>query len=560
VAGVDLRSMHPPSERDSRSPIDPATDGIDCDSALPEGWPCDIPCMGEATEARDRGREDASLTESGSPGLRGPAGPPPVPVAVAATAGIRAGKLAGRTMTSAIWVLAWPVLVQQMLQAFVGMADKLFAGRLGPDERVAALDAIGIGSYVGWFIVIAMSGLGIGGQAIIARAMGAGREAEAHRALGQAMSLSAIWGALVGVVLWTTAPALGQVTGLAPDALEGLVVYLRVLAVSLPFAGLMMVGAQCLHGAGETTWPAAIAVIVNLVNVAASWLLSGVDLVFEVGGTTLALRDPLGLDLGIAGIAGGTAIGYAVGAACTLAVLARGVRDLALRGIDLPVERPMLARIVRVGVPNFAEGISMWAVNLFILVFIGMIAAAEDTAGRGLQGAHIIAVQWEAFSFLPGFAIGTAAGTLAGQYLGAGRPDLARRAVLACTGIAIVAMGSLGVVFMTLGEPLTRFISPEPIHLETVPRLLFICGTVQVFFAITMVVRQGLRGVGDTTWCLILTTVSSYGVRLPACYVLGVSMGLGLEGIWLGLCGEFVVRAALFGGRFLHGGWTRIRV
>ncbi len=485
--------------------------------------------------------------------------PPPAPPGPVPDGRIRSGKLAGRSMTSAIWVLAWPVLVQQMLQAFVGMSDKLFAGRLDPGERVAALDAIGIGSYIGWFIGIAMSGLGIGGQAIIARAMGAGDESLAHRALGQAIGLSAIWGLLVAVVLWFVAAPLGRATGLDAAALEGLVTYLRVLSISMPAAGLMLVGAQCLHGAGETTWPAAIAVIVNLVNVTSSWLLSGVDVAIRIGGREWVLRDPLGLDLGIAGIAGGTSLGYAVGAACTLAVLLRGVRDLRLRRSAVRIERPMLARIVRIGVPNFAEGISMWAVNLFVLVFIGMVAR-EQAGGRGLQGAHIIAVQWEAFSFLPGFAIGTAAAALAGQYLGAGRPDLARRAILACTGIAVVVMGLLGLVFVFGGELLTRIISSEPIHLETVPRLLVIAGATQVFFAVTMVVRQGLRGVGDTTWCLILTSVSSYGVRLPATYLFGVTLGLGLEGIWIGLCGEFIVRAALFSARFLHGGWTRVRV
>lgn len=472
---------------------------------------------------------------------------------------IRSGKLAGRSMASAIWVLAWPVLVQQMLQAFVGMSDKLFAGRLDPAERVAALDAIGIGSYIGWFIGIAMSGLGIGGQAIIARAMGAGDGPQADRALGQAIAVSAIWGLMVAVVLWFAAAPLGRVTGLDPEALDGLVTYLRVLAISMPAAGLMLVGSQCLHGAGETTWPAAIAVIVNIVNVTSSWLLSGVDVAIHVGGREWVLRDPLGLDLGIAGIAGGTSLGYAVGAGCMLAVLLRGVRDLRLRRSAVRIERPMLARIVRIGVPNFAEGISMWAVNLFVLVFIGMVAR-EQAGGRGLQGAHIIAVQWEAFSFLPGFAIGTAAAALAGQYLGAGRPDLARRAILACTGIAVVVMGLLGVVFIVGGELLTRIISSEPIHLETVPRLLVIAGLTQVFFAVTMVVRQGLRGVGDTTWCLILTSLSSYGVRLPATYLLGVTLGMGLEGIWIGLCGEFVIRAVLFSSRFLHGGWTRVRV
>jgi Na+-driven multidrug efflux pump len=219
----------------------------------------------------------------------------------------------------------------------------------------------------------------------------------------------------------------------------------------------------------------------------------------------------------------------------------------------------MVRRIIRVGIPSFFEGLSMWGVNLFVLMFIGWVELARHIDG-GLQGAHIIAVQWEAFSFMPGFAIGTAAGALAGQYLGAGNPQMARKAILVCTALAASIMGSLGIVFFFCGEWLTRLISDQPIHLQTVPALLKICGSVQVFFGIMMVMRQGLRGVGDSTWTFIITTASSYGIRLPAAWLLGIHFGMGLEGIWIALCGEFTIRACLFTLRFLHGGWQKIAV
>lgn len=462
-------------------------------------------------------------------------------------------------MWAAIWILAWPVLLQQTMQAGVGMADKMFAGQLPEDIRLAALDAIGIGSYVGWFINIAMAGLGIGGQAIIARAMGAGDRDEAHRALGQAMALSMAWGAVVGVVLWSSAGLVAGWCALSPEAETLYKLYIRILATAIPLAGVMMVGAMCLHGAGETTKPAAIAIGVNLVNIVFSWALSGVDVRFGTGPDATVLVNPFSFDWHVAGIAAGSAVSYLFGAAATLWVLRRGVKDLALEGADLKLDRTMMRRIVRIGLPNFMEGISMWGVNLIVLMFIGVIAA-RSTGGRGLQGAHIIAVQWEAFSFLPGFAIGTAAGALAGQYLGAGNPQLAAKAVRACTLVGVLIMGGLGLVFITQGRLLTQLISVEPIHLEYTPQLLRICGTVQIFFAAAMVIRQGLRGVGDTLWTFLITTFSSYAVRLPAAYLLGVHLGLGLTGIWYGLCGEFVVRALLFGARFLNGGWARRKI
>ena len=121
-------------------------------------------------------------------------------------------------------------------------------------------------------------------------------------------------------------------------------------------------------------------------------------------------------------------------------------------------------------------------------------------------------------------------------------------------------MGLFGVLFMTVGEGLTSIISSEPVHLQYTPRLLFIAGTIQVFFAIAMVIRQGLRGAGDAVWPFLITSLSSYLVRLPAAWLLGVYLGWGIEGIWMALCGELVVRAMLFSARFMHGGWKRLRV
>lgn len=468
---------------------------------------------------------------------------------------IRSGKLAGRTLPAAIWIVAAPIMVQQLMHAFVGLVDKIIAGSLADDIRLAALDGLGIGSYVGWFIGIALTGLGIGGQAIIARSIGAGNTREAGHALGQAIGLSVAWGACVAVLLWAAAPLVAGTCGLTDEAAVYCVQYVRVLACGLPLNGIMLVGSMCLHGAGETTRPSAIAISVSAMNAPLSWLLAGSDVDF----LGMTFVDPLGLDLNVVGIALGTVLSWGVGAVLTMVVLVRGVKDLRLRRAEIAPDAPMMLRIARVGVPNFMEGISMWAVNLFVLMVIGTIAERSG-AGAGLQGAHIIAVQWEAFSFLPGFAIGTAAGALAGQYLGAGNARQARRAVVLCTVIASIVMCSLGAVFALCGEWLTSLVSTEPVHLQEVPRLLLVCGVTQIFFAITMVIRQGLRGVGDTRWTFLITTASSYGVRLPAAWVLGVALDLGLTGVWIGLCGELAVRAALFTARFLHGGWTKVEV
>lgn len=475
---------------------------------------------------------------------------------------IRSGKLAGRTMWSAIWFLAIPILLQQLVAACVGLVDKIIAGSLPGTTIVPALDGIGIGSYVGWFIGIAMAGLGVGAQAIIARAMGAGRSHESEEACGQSITLSLVWGVLVGVALWFAVVPLTEIVGLRGQSAEFCIQYVRLLAIAMPATGVMTVGSMCLHGAGETWTPAWIAVIVNVVNALMSWLLSGAQ--YQTG--NFVVPNVLGIDgakWGVIGIAAGTAISYFIGAILTLRALHRGTRDFNPKRRHLRPSWEMTRRIARIGIPNFAEGIALWAVNLFVMIYIGMIAAnriAHGKSGDGLIGAHMIAVQWEAFSFLPGFAMGIAAGALAGQYIGAGNIPKARQAIAACTTVGCIIMGVLGIVFIFAGEPLTRVISNQEVHLREVPPILFAAGIIQVFFALALVIRNGLRGVGDTKACLVITVISSYFIRLPLAWVFGIWMDWGLLGIWIALSGELVVRGLLFLWRFRSRGWEHLRV
>ncbi|MBC8203828.1 MAG: MATE family efflux transporter [Planctomycetes bacterium] len=469
---------------------------------------------------------------------------------------IQSGSLAGKSMSTAIWFLAMPILVQQILVACVGLADKMFAGALPEKVVLPAMDAIGIGSYIGWFIAIAVSGVGVGGQALIARAMGGGKKQMASDVLGQSIVLAAMWGIVVGAGLWFVAAPLGDLCQLSPAAKIYLMQYIQILAISMPFCSIMTTGAMALHGSGDTLRPAIVTLFVNVVNISVSFVLSGADLRFgeEV------FSNPFHWDFHVVGIALGTSAAYVVGGVCIIGVLLRGVKDLQLKAKDLLPKLDVFWKIARIGIPSFFEGLSMWTANLFVLYFIGKISAklaheGEDIA-QGLQGAHVIAVQWEAFSFLPGFAIGTAAGALAGQYLGANNIKDARKSTLICVLLAMLFMGTMGLGMIFFGDQLTSIISNQPIHLSLVPKLLFVAGIMQLGFAVMMVIRQTLKGTGDTVWTFIITTFSSWCIRIPAVWYLGVHLDYGLVGIWYALCGEMIIRAGLFSIRFFQGGWA----
>ena len=430
----------------------------------------------------------------------------------------------------------WP-LMEQFLSFMVGFVDAAIAGRLS----VASINAIGVAAYVGWLIGLVQSSLGIGSTALIARMIGARRRRPAETVLGQSMFLAPLAGGAIGLLVFALAPQIAGFAKLPPDSLTACVSYLRIITLAAPLGAMLFVGSACLRGAGDTRTPFFILLIVNAVNIGLSWLLT-------MGPAPFGGR-------GVRGIAIGTAVAWLVGAMLIMAVLLsrRGVLRLRLRFMRPHTRR--IWRILRVALPNMAESLlAMWVANFVLIRVVGMLGT------EWAWGAHLIAIRIEALSYMPGFALGIAAATLAGQHLGAGSPAGARRAIIACWAIGAGIMTVMGLMFIFLPEPLVRIITDKPELLANAPPLLRICGFVQVFFGSAIVLGQGMRGAGDTRTPLMMTAASTYLVRVPLAYFFGVHLGWGLIGVWYGLCIELTVRGLIFSFRFLQGGWARTRV
>jgi Na+-driven multidrug efflux pump len=421
-----------------------------------------------------------------------------------------------------------------------------------------------------------LGALGVGAQALISRAVGARRLAVANAGLGQTMLLAVGSGTVAGIAIALLAGPISHVMNLSPEAGKAFRTFLIIDAFNVPFLSILACGIACSRGAGDALRPLWSMVIVNSVNTTVSWALSGVDLSttrFANGKpiTTVFLHNPFHFDLGVAGIALGTLIANAVGAVFIIFILIKGAAGIRLRWRRLAPHRHTMVRLIRVGWPNFLETLGMWAGNFLIMLMVGWMAGPRG----GYLGSHIVAIRIEAFSFLPGFAISLAAATLAGQYLGAGSPALARRAVLTCTVLAAAIMGLLGIAMISWPEQIVGLFTSQPTHLEITPKLLYITGWVQVPFAISIVLRSALRGAGDVRAAMWLTWITTYGVRLPLAFIISGAdlhlpggwtihnpfpFHLGLPGLWIGLCIEIVIRAAIFAWRFAGGAWSRARV
>jgi putative MATE family efflux protein len=532
--------------------------------------------------ARDRprlGRAVATLIDwravSGAFGVVRMLGDAEQPRGLTVDGRLRTGRLAGLTMGGAIWVLSWPIMVESALNSLVGLTDTTLAARLPEGE--AATDAIGGASYMMWFIGLIIMAMGVGATALISRSMGKGRLAVANAALGQTLLLAVTIGGATGAFIALIAPYLPAIIGLSPEAAPMFTQYMRIIAAGVPFMGILFAGIACARGAGDSVRPLHAMVLRNVVNIFVSFALCGVDIgyttVTDDGPvTTTLLRNPFEFDLGVLGIALGTVIGDAVGAGVILWMAGRGVWGIRLRRARILPHWHTVRRLVRLGVPNFLETLGMWFGNFLILLIVGRLAL--DAAG-GMVGSHIVAIRIESFSFLPGFAMGMAAATLAGQYLGAGSPGRAIRAVLICALIGGGFMGFIGLLFVLFPRAITGTLTQVPSHLEQVPILLIICGVVQVPFGLGLVFRSALRGAGDVRVVMLLTWITTYLIRLPLAWVLSgvviplpgggeIANPLGLEPslsrLWIAMCAELFIRGIIFTVRFGQGTWIAAKV
>jgi len=489
---------------------------------------------------------------------------------------IKSGRLAGLTMWHAIFVLAWPVLIESMLAALVGLVDTTLAAGLSE----AATDAIGVASYFNWFVNLLGISLGIGATALVSRSIGKGRTAVANAALGQCLLLVTFAGIIGAIGIAVFAPTIASFLRLSEEAHPIAVNYMRILALGVPASTLIAGTIACLRGAGNSVTPLLLMAAINVVNIILSFALSGVDFavsrVTETGEivNNVVLANPFGFDMGTQGIAIATTVAWLIGSVLAIGTLIWGKHDIRLIGRRLRPHWHTMRRLIRVALPNFFDSFGMWVGNFLIIIIVGWMAMP------GLYGSHIVAIRIEAFSFMPGFAVSLAAATLVGQYLGADRPDLARKAILRCVCISTTIMFGFSFAFILFPQQIVGVFSSQKTHLEIAPSLLIVCGFIQIPFAIAMTLRGAMRGAGDTKTVMYITWVSTYAVRLPLAWLFsGVDIPLGggnfirnpaplqehfdlhpLIGLWIGLCGEIIFRFFFFLARFLHGGWARIKV
>jgi MATE family multidrug resistance protein len=259
--------------------------------------------------------------------------------------------------------------------------------------------------------------------------------------------------------------------------------------------------------------------------------------------------------LGVVGAALGTVCGTMVEmTALAVIVFRAGSRrefnTLAWR----PRRRPLVA-LLKMGLPSGAQSVAdILAWSLFSV----WIMAPFGTAA---MAANNFMFRYLSVSFMPAFGISTAVTALVGRYLGAGKPETARRRAHLGFYVAAAYMAAWGVVYVLGRHALMRLFTADPEVLGIGSVLMVFAGLYQLFDAMYIVYNGALRGAGDTLVPAIATGVLCWSITVGGGWLVAHHWPQwGPAGPWTLATIYGVLLGVFMLARFARGGWRAIRL
>ncbi len=442
----------------------------------------------------------------------------------------------------AVWKLAWPTMLQNAIGGLQGLVDHTMVGHYVGYTGNAA---IGVSWQIYLVVVVFISSLFSGMGVLVARFAGRGDSEKVNRTVYQAFLVAAVLS--VGVLAplgYFLAPSLLRVVNATPTVQAEALPYLRTLFV-FSFGTLMffMVGGA-FRSAGDARTPLRLGVALTLLNIV-------LNVIFIAGlGPVPAF--------GTLGAAMGTVISGAIVSVVALLIMTSGRAVVHFRrGMSLKPDLPIIRELFRFGLPTGLQGIAMNVAGVLLLRFVGSLEQSAEA-----QAAYVISYT-QLFSFITWSSQGLlgASAAVAGQNLGAGRPDRTVRAVHVASRFGIGMAVFVGVFFLAIpGTLLSAFGIEDPVVIHLSVTLLRILSLSGLFITVALAYTGGLQGTGDTKSPLYISLVSQIVIPLGLCWLLQSTWGLDATDIWLAILLGHTTRAVLSVLRFRQGKWRAIEV
>jgi len=444
-------------------------------------------------------------------------------------------------MLPVIFTLAWPTMLEQLMQTAVQYVDTMMVGSLGTQ----ATAAVGATSTVGWLVGSSISALGVGFLSFIAQAYGANDKEKAANIASQAVLVVLVVGLLFTAVTASLSPMVPKWMQVDESIQAIASQYFFILYLPmLPRAATIIFG-TALRAASDTKTPMRVGVLVNIVNVTLNFLLIYPTRTLTVFGWSFTMP---GAGWGVIGAAIASAIGFTVGGIVITIVFWKHP-VISPRGRRLKPDLQILRPCLKVALPNMLQ---RFGTSLGYVAFASMI----NSLGEVSTAAHTIANTVESAFYIPGYGMQTAAATLAGNALGARDKERMRslaRMILPLEVFMMIISG--GLLFIFAPNMMGLFSkSMEVILLGSL--VLRMVAVSEPFYGVSIIIEGMLLGVGRTITPFVFNIIGMWGVRIVGTFICTQLLGFGLAGAWGCMIAHNMLLFILYTIHYLRGKWN----
>ena len=443
---------------------------------------------------------------------------------------------------AAVWKIAWPTVLQNAIGGLQGIIDHAMVGHYVGYEANAA---IGVSWQIFLVVIVFISSLFTGMGVLVARFAGANDHDKVNKTVYQAFLTAFALSVLILAPLgYFAAPSLLELVNATPAVKAEALPFLRTMFLfSIGMLMFFMLGGA-LRAAGDAKTGLHLGIAMTILNVTLNIVL-------------ISGAGPIPA-FGTQGAAMGTVIASTTVSSVALWLILRGKLVVHFSpGMSWKPDWAIIRQLFRFGLPTGIQGVAMNIGGVLLLRFIGSLENSAEA-----QAAYAVGYA-ELFSLITWTSVGLmgAAAAVAGQNLGAGRPDRSERAVHLAARAGLGVAATVGALFVLIPEQLLAIFGlKEPLVVQIGTELLRFLSVSGFFITVALTYTGGLQGTGDTRSPLFITLVSQVLVPLGICFTVQQFGTLSTTAIWTAILFGHFTRCALSIARFRQGHWRRIAV
>ena len=447
-------------------------------------------------------------------------------------------------MVPAIFTLAWPTMLEQLLQTAVQYIDTAMVGSLGTN----ATAAVGATTTVGWLVGSTISALSIGFLAYISQADGAGDREKVRRASSQAALAVLVVGILFTGICLGCSPMVPVWMQVEPEIRDLAAQYFFILYAPMLFRTASIIFGTMLRAVGDTKTPMLVGLGVNVTNIILNFLLIYPTRTVTVWGYSFTM---VGAGWGVVGAAAASAAAFAVGGICITAAVWHHPR-ITFRGQSLRPDRSVLEPCLRVALPN---ALQRFGTSLGYVAFASMI----NDLGAVATAAHTIANTVESAFYIPGYGMQTAAATLAGNALGARDETKMRNLGRMIILIEVCLMILTGGLLFLFAPQMMGLFSEDILVIGLGAAVLRMVAVSEPFYGVSIIIEGMLQGMGKTMMPFICNIIGMWGIRIVGTWICTTRLGMGLVAAWACMIAHNLLLFVMFTLYYRSGKWDPMR-